>query len=185
MIGHELLCGAVVDESPVEQPLDRPTLGSDIAQRVPRRDQIRMVFVELVLESPERSSSLQRLSQLSTGHAVADAIGKVSHVLKPHRRRRRVDEDEIELVDLDGVLPVDARVAGPEGQLTRSRVDQPPVLKVSLISQSRCDLINIDSAEIEHPLRVRPRHDCLEGARHRGFDPSRGGATRCDSLRIR
>lgn len=164
MTGHELLCGTVVDESLVGQPLDGPTLGSDIAQRVPRRGQIRMAFVELVLESPERSSSLQRLSQLLTGYGVGDAIGKVSHVLKPHRRRQRVDEDEIELVDLDGVLPIDARVAGPEGHLTSSRVDQPSVLEVGLISQGCCDLINIDSAKIEHSLRVGLEHDSLEGA---------------------
>lgn len=162
VIGHELSRCAVVDESLVKEPLDGPTLGSDIAQRVPRRDQIWMVFVELVLEPPERSSSLQRLRQLSTGNSVADAIGKVSHVLKPHRRRQRVDEDQIELLDLDGVLPINARIAGPEDDLTRSRVDQPSVLKVSLIGESRCDLINIDSEKIEHPLRVRPEHTSLE-----------------------
>jgi hypothetical protein len=131
---------------------------------VPRRDQILVVFVELVLESPERSSSLQRLSQFSTGDGVADVVGKVSHVLKPHRGRQRVDEDEIDLVDVERVLPIDARVAGPEGHLTRSRVDQPSVLKVSLISQGRCDLIHIDSAKIEHPLTVGPEHDNLEAA---------------------
>lgn len=98
MIGDEPLRRAVVDKSLVKQPLDGPTLGSDIAQRVPRRDQIRMVFVDLALESAERSSSLQRMSQLATGYGVADAIGKVSHVLQPHRSRQRVDEDEIELV---------------------------------------------------------------------------------------
>src|SRR6478672_4918986 len=132
-----------------------------------------MVFVELVLEPSERSSSMQRLTQLSTGYSVADAVGKVGHVLKPHRRWQRVDEDEIELVDLDWVLPIDTRVAGPEGHLTRSRIDQPSMLVVSLISKSRCDVIHIDSAKIEHSLRVRPEHDSLEGARHRRCDPSR------------
>ena len=53
-------------------------------------------------------------------------------------------------VDLDGALPIDARVGRPEGHLTCSRVDQPSVLEISLISHSRRDLINVHSAKIEH-----------------------------------
>lgn len=49
VIGSELLRGTVVDESLVKPPLDRPALGSDIEERLPRRNQIRMMLVELVL----------------------------------------------------------------------------------------------------------------------------------------
>ena len=132
VVGRELLGGAVVDESLVKQPLDGPALGSNITQGMPRRNQFGVVFIELVLESSERSPPLQRLCQASAGRAVADAVSKVGHVLIPHVGRERVDENEIQLVDLDGVLPVDARVAGPERHPARLRVDQPSVLVVSL-----------------------------------------------------
>ena len=105
MVGHELLRSAVVDEFLVKQPLDRPTLSPNITQRMPCRNQFGVVFIDLILESSERSPTLQRLAQLSTGLVVADAIGKVSHVLEPHGGRERVDGNEIKLVDLDGVPP--------------------------------------------------------------------------------
>lgn len=60
----------------------------------------------------------------------------------------------IQLLDLDGVLTVDAGVAGPERQLARAGVDQPPVLIVGLIRERAGDLLNVDSTQIEHPLRV-------------------------------
>ena len=59
MVARELLRGAVVDESLVEQPLDGPALGSCITQGVPRRNQFGVVFIDLVLESSEGSSPLQ------------------------------------------------------------------------------------------------------------------------------
>ncbi len=179
MVGRELLRGAVVDESLVEQPLDGPALGSNITQGVPRRNQFGVVFMDLVLESSERSSPLQRLGQAPADRDVAEAVGKVGHVPKPHIGRERIDGDEIELVDLDGVLPVDARVGGPEHHLTGSRVDEPSVLVVSLIRERGGDLLNVDSAQVEHLLRLEPEPGVLEEPheRRRGCRPARGGKT--------
>ena len=50
MVGRELLRDAVVDESLVKQPLDGPALGSNITQGMPRRNQFRVMFMDLVLE---------------------------------------------------------------------------------------------------------------------------------------
>jgi hypothetical protein len=163
VVSRELLRCAVVDESLVKQPPDGPALGSNITQGVPRRNQFGVVFMELVLKSPERPPPLQRLGQASASCAVADAVSEVGHVLKPHVGRERIDDDEIELVDLDGVLPVDARVAGPERHLARLRVDQPSVLVVSLIRWRGCDLVNVDSAQVEHLLRLEPEPYALKG----------------------
>jgi hypothetical protein len=154
VVGHELLRSAFVDESLVEQPLDGPALGSNITQGVPRRNQLGVSLIDLVLESSKRSPPLQRLSQVSPDDAVADALSEVGHVLKPHIGRKRIDDEKVQLVDLDRVHPVDACVAGPERQLARAWVDQPSVLVVSLIRQCGCDLLNVDSAKFEHPLRV-------------------------------
>ena len=63
------------------------------------------MFVELIVEPPERSPPLERLGQASAGGAVADAVSKVGHVLVPHVGGERVDGNEIQLVDLDGVSP--------------------------------------------------------------------------------
>ena len=59
VVGRELLCGCCVDESLVKQPLDGPLLSSSITQGVPRRNQVGVVFIDLVLESSERSSPVQ------------------------------------------------------------------------------------------------------------------------------
>ena len=178
----ELLRGGVVDESLVKQPLDGPALASNIAQGMPRRDQFGVVFMDLVLESSERSPPLQRLGQASAGRAVADAVSKVGHVLKPHVGRERVDGDEIELVNLDGVLPIDASVAGPESYLARSRVEQPSVFVVSLIRECVGDLLNVESVQVEHLLRVEPEPDVKEEAceRRRVCRPARGRTCRTD-----
>jgi hypothetical protein len=133
ILGVPVLRGVVVDESFLKQPLDGPALGSNITQGVPRRNQFGVVLVELVLESAEGSSPLQRLGQASAGCLVADAVSKVGHVLKPHVGRERLDENKIQLINLDGFSPVDARVAGPGGHLARSRVEQPSVLVISLV----------------------------------------------------
>lgn len=61
----ELVCGLLVDEPLVKQPLNRPALGANIPQGVPRRDQLGVVFIYLALESSEGSPSLQRPCQLS------------------------------------------------------------------------------------------------------------------------
>ena len=164
VVGGEPLRGTVVDESLVAQPFDGSPLGSNITQGVPRRDQVGVVFVDQVLESSERPSPLQSLGQASAGRAVADAVGEVGHVLKPHVGGERVDDHEVQLIDLDGILPVDARVAGPERHLARARVDQPSVLVVSLIRQRSGDLLNVDSAQVEHPLRVGREPGTLEEA---------------------
>lgn len=74
---------AVVEESLVEQPFEGSTLGSDITQGMPGGDQFAVVFIDLALESSERSSPLQRLGQASAGRVVGDPVSKVGHVLKP------------------------------------------------------------------------------------------------------
>lgn len=53
MVARELLCGAVVDESLVKEPLDGPALGSRITKGMPRRNQVRVAFIDLALESSE------------------------------------------------------------------------------------------------------------------------------------
>ena len=133
MVGLELSRDAVVDASIVHEPLDGPALGTNITHRVPRRNQFGVVLIDLILEVSECSPPLQRLCQLPAGGAVADAGSKIGHVLIPDVGRERVDDDEIQVIDFDGVLPVDVRVAGPERHLARSRVHQPSVLVVSLI----------------------------------------------------
>jgi hypothetical protein len=53
--GQELAGRVVVDESLVQQPFDGSTFGSRVTEGVPRRHQIRILHVQLVLEPAERS----------------------------------------------------------------------------------------------------------------------------------
>jgi hypothetical protein len=41
MAGQEMAGGIVIDERVLGQPLDSPARGADIAERVPRRQQVR------------------------------------------------------------------------------------------------------------------------------------------------
>ncbi len=88
-LGLGPLIGSVFDEPVVAQPLDGSALGSNITQGVPRRDQFEVVLIELIVESSERSSSSQCVAQALADFAVADALGEVGHVPKPHGRRNR------------------------------------------------------------------------------------------------
>ena len=64
--------------------------------------------MELVLEPAERSPPLEGFGQASSGGTVADALSEVGHVLMPDVRGDRVDGNEVQLIDLNGVLAVDA-----------------------------------------------------------------------------
>ena len=82
---------------------------------------------------------------------------------------RGVDRDQVQLVEFDRVLTIDARVAGSESNLARSRVDQPSMFIVGLIRQRGGDLLNVNSFQAEHPVSVGPEKvacapERLEGA---------------------
>ena len=155
VVSMELLDGVFFDQSLVSQPLDGsdPCLG--ITQGVPGRDQLGVSLVELVPEAPERAPSRQGAGQALVGAAVADGVGEVDHVLVPDVGRQRVDQDQVQLVELDRVLAINTRVAGPEGHLPGSWVDQ-PMLVVGLIGQRGGYLLNIDGVQLKHLVSVRP-----------------------------
>lgn len=175
MFKSKLLGGTVVDEVLVQEPLDGASLGSHITQRMPCRDQLGVVLIQLVPETSERSPSLQRPGQASASRTVADALGEVDHVLIPDVRRQRIDENQIQLLQVDWVLPVDAGVAGPERHFTRVRVEEPSVLVVGLICERGCDLLNVDSNQVEHLLRLERQPGVLEDRRN---DASPGANSR-------
>ena len=92
--------------------------------------------------------SSARLEALA-GAALAEAVGEVGHVPIPDVGRERFDGDQVQLVELDGVLTVDAGVAGPRRNWTRSRVEQPSVLVVGLIRQGGGDLLDVDGTSAQ------------------------------------
>ncbi len=146
-----------------------------------------MVLIKLVLEPTEPSPPLKRPGQAPAGRIVADALSETGHVLIPDVRRDRIDGNEVQLVDLDGVLAVDACVAGPERHLSRSRVEQSTVLIVGLIRERSCDLLNVDSAEVEHLLRLEPESSVLAGCKNRaepGVKSRRDDASSTRSLSL-
>ncbi|WP_295696897.1 hypothetical protein [Lapillicoccus sp.] len=149
----EFLGGVLGDQVSFEEPVDGAAPGSDVAEGVLRRDQLGKLLVELVLEPTERSRPLKRPGQASSSRTVTEALSEVDHVLVPDVRRDRFDGNEVQLVDLDGVLAIDACVARPERDLARARVEQPSVLVVRLIRESGGDLVNVDPAQVQHPLR--------------------------------
>lgn len=105
MFARALLCRLEVNESLVKEPVHGSAPGSNITQGVPRRDQVGVMFIDLVLESSKGSPRLKGPGQTSADCAVADALNEIGHVLKPHVGRERIDRDEIEFVEFDWFSP--------------------------------------------------------------------------------
>ncbi len=160
---RELLGGAAVDEFLVQEPFDGTSLGSNVMPGMPSRDQFGMVLVELVLEPSECSLPLKDAGKAAAGRLVGDALGEVDQVLVPDVRRQRIDRNVVQLIDLNGVLPIDARVAGPERHVTRALVDEPSVVIIGLIRERGINLLNIDQGQVEHLVRLGPEPSFQEG----------------------
>jgi hypothetical protein len=58
MAGREAAGGVVIDERVAGRPSDGPAAGADIAERVPRWQQVRVLIVELVAEAAEGAVAL-------------------------------------------------------------------------------------------------------------------------------
>jgi hypothetical protein len=66
--------------------------------------------VQLGLEVAKCATAIDRPRESSAGPLVADALSEICHVLVPHARRQRVNGDQIEIVQVNGVVAVDAGV---------------------------------------------------------------------------
>jgi hypothetical protein len=88
------------------------------------------------------------------GTFIGYPIGEVGHVLIPDPGRQRADDDQVQLVEVDRRLAVDAGVDCPECDLAGVRVDQPVVFVVGLVGQRVRDLLQIDVAQVQHLARI-------------------------------
>ncbi len=73
---------------------------------------------------------------------------------------QRVDADQVQVVEIDGCLAVDAGVGRPERDLAGLRVDQPPVLVAVLVGQRVADLLQVETAQIQHQARIDRSSSC-------------------------
>lgn len=96
----------------------------------------------------------------ASGAFIGDPVGEVGHVLVPDPEWQRIDDDQVQLVEVDWRLPVDAGVGRPERDLAGVRVDQPVVFVVGLAGQRVGDLLQIDAAQVKHQARIDLPH-CL------------------------
>ena len=97
----------------------------------------------LALEGPSRS-------------LIGDCFGEVGHVLVPDPGRQRVDADQLQFLEVDRCLPVDAGVGCPERDLSGLRVDQPLAFVVGPVGQRSGDFLQIDAAQVKHHARIDP-----------------------------
>jgi len=96
---------------------------------------------------------------------ISNLPGKVGHVLVPDVGGQWIDADQVQLVEVDRRLPVDAGVGRPERDLPGLRVDQPPVFVVGLVGQRVGDLLQIEAAQVKHQTRIDPSsYATVEGA---------------------
>jgi hypothetical protein len=61
-----------------------------------------------------------------------------------------LDTDQVQLVEVNPGLAVDAGVGGPEHDLSGLWADQPPMLVVGLIRQRGSDLLKAKAAQVKH-----------------------------------
>ena len=160
MIAEEMLAGGLIDEPLVQQPFDGSALGPRVTEGLPHRYQIRVFLIKLVLEPAESSPTSDGPPQPAPGGVVTDPFGEVGHVLVPDIGGKRIDWNQIQLVELDRVLPIDACINRPERDLASPWVDQPSVLVVGLIRQRRRNLVHVELVHVEHPLSVDPDAQC-------------------------
>ena len=71
----------------------------------------------------------------------------------------RLDDNQVQFIEVNGCLPVDAGVSRPEHDLSRVRVDQPAVFVIGLVGQCASDLLPIEAARVKHQARISvPRY---------------------------
>ena len=86
--------------------MDGPAPCADIAERVPRWQQVRILLVEFVLETAEGAFALDGLCQPAPGTFIGgDGFGEVGHVLVPDPRWQRIDADQVQVVEVHEVWP--------------------------------------------------------------------------------
>ena len=77
----------------------------------------------------------------------------------PDPGRQRLDEDQVQFIEADWCLPVDAGVSRPERDLSRVRIDQPVAFVIGLAGQPAGDLLQIEAAQAKHQARINlPRY---------------------------
>jgi hypothetical protein len=113
-----------------------------------------MLLVELVFEPAEGSLALDSPCQPAPGALIGDSAGEVGHVLVPDPGRQRLDDDQVQFIEVDWGLPVDAGVSGPERDLSRVRIDQPVVFVIGLVGQRAGDLLQIEAAQVKLQARI-------------------------------
>jgi hypothetical protein len=64
--------------------------------------------------------------QPAPGAFIGDGVGEVGHVLVPDPGWQRIDADQVQFVEVDWCLAVDAGVGCLEHDLSGLRADQPP-----------------------------------------------------------
>jgi hypothetical protein len=113
----------VIDERVISEPLHGTAPGPGIPERVPHWQQARILLVWLVFEPAEGSLALDSTCQPALGALIGYSVCEVGHVLVPDPRRQRINHDQVQLIEVDRRLPVDAGVGRPERDLSRVRVD--------------------------------------------------------------
>jgi hypothetical protein len=63
---------------------------------------------------------------------------------------------QVQLVEVDRRLPVDAGIGAPERDLSGPRVDQPPVFAAGLAGHRAGDLLQVKDAQVKHHARIIP-----------------------------
>jgi hypothetical protein len=76
-----------------------------------------------VFEAAEGALALDGPQEPPTGAFIGNRFGEVGHVLVPDPGWQRVDAEQVQLVEVDRRLPVDAGVGAPERDLSGLRID--------------------------------------------------------------
>src|SRR5690242_14191525 len=102
-----------------------------------------MLLVQHVFETTKGALALKSSRQVASDLVIADPHGELGHVLVPDVGREGIDDDQVQLIDVDGCLSVNTGIGSPQHDLSGLRIDQPAMLVVGLVAKSSSDLLQV------------------------------------------
>ena len=140
----------MVDEGVAGEPFDGPAPGAGTAEPIPRGEEVGVFLMQFVFEPAEGAFALDGAAEPAPGPVIADVLGEVGHVLVPDVGGQWPDGQQVQVVEVDRGVAVDAAVGGPEHDLAGLRIDEPPVLIAGLVRQCSGDLLQVKLAQVQH-----------------------------------
>jgi hypothetical protein len=90
-----------VNERVIGEPLHGPAPGPGVAEGTPCWQQVRVLLMEFVFERAEGALAADSACQPAPDALIGYPVGEVGHVLVPDPGRQRIDDEQVQFVEVD------------------------------------------------------------------------------------